>query len=321
MSDDRITVVIPVYNVEKYIGECMESIIHQSYENLEILAVNDGSTDGSGKILDAYALKDSRVQVLNKPNGGLSDARNFGIEHASGDFICFIDGDDTIACDYVRDLYEAMQKEGSDIAVCDMEYHYEDGRKEPSNGGEFAHTNAIDYPKLVLINNSACNKLYKTELFNDLLFPKGKLYEDLATIPALLYKAKLVSKVNLPLYYYRQRAGSIRHNINDGVFDIYEAINRNIVYVRSHGNEGEILNELQHLYIIHGLDAITLKIKDLDDSSSRMQYLKKNMEYLRKYDNDFMQDPYVKNASWKKKLIYHLLAKGSYKTVLKIYDR
>lgn len=299
----------------------MDSIVQQTYRNIEILPVNDGSTDSSAHILEEYAGKDSRIHVLSKENGGLSDARNHGIAHANGRYICFIDGDDTIALDYIEKLYKAIERDGSEIAVCDMEYHYEDGRKEFSSGGDFVHTNVNDYPKLVLINNSACNKLYKTGLFNDLLFPKGKLYEDLATIPALLYKAKLVSKVNEPLYYYRQRAGSIRHVINDGIFDIYEAIDRNIAYVKEHGNEEEILKELQHLYIIHGLDAITLKIKDLDDKEQRIPFLEKNMEYLRKAYPDFMKDPYVTNTPWKKRLIYRLLAKGNYRTVLRIYDR
>lgn len=317
-----ITVIIPVYNIQEYIGACMKSVLAQTYRNLQILAVNDGSTDHSREILEKYASEDSRITILDQENGGLSDARNYGLTKAEGEYVCFVDGDDTIAPTYAEDLLLMVQSLTADIAVCDMEYHYEDGKTEFSSGGTFSHTNAINWPELVLINNSACNKLYRTSLFQDLQFPKGKLYEDLATVPSLLYSASLVSKVNKPLYFYRQRSGSIRHtSIDDRIFDIYDAIDRNKGYVIAHGNDPEVLEQLNHLYVIHGLDAITLKIKDAEDKEKRIPYLKKNMEILKQEYPDFMKDPYVKKAGFRKKIIYNFLAEGNYKMVLRLYDR
>ena len=320
MKQPLITVVIPVYNIEPYIKECLDSISAQTYENLEILAVNDGSTDQSKAILEVAAFEENRLTILDKPNGGLSDARNYGILHAHGDYICFIDGDDTIAPDYVKLLYEALSEDG-DIAVCDMEYVYEDGHREFSSGGSFTSASVKDMPSLIRINNSACNKLYRTSLFKEVLFPKGKLYEDLATVPIQIYRSQKVVKVDQPLYFYRQREGSIQHKIDRRVFHIYDAIDRVNDYVKTHGNEPEILEEIKHMYIIFGLDITTLKIKDMEKSSEREVMLGENMDYLRARYPEYIDDPYAKNMGFKKRLIFILLSQGHYRTVLRIYDR
>ena len=318
MERTKITVVIPVYNVESYIRECLDSITRQTYSDLEILAVNDESTDQSRSIIEQYAMKDIRIRILDKPNGGLSDARNYGIMNASGEYICFIDGDDTIHRTYVEKLHNAI-KDGSDIAVCDMEYVYDGGKKEYSSGGDFARSSVREKPDLIRINNSACNKLYRTSLFREIDFPKGKLYEDLATVPIQIYRSSSVAKE--PLYYYRQRGGSIQHTVDERVFHIYEAIDRCRDYVKTHGNEPEIMKQIEHMYIIFGLDITTLKIKDMDDKEKRVPMLKKNMQYLLERYPDYSKDRYLKSMGFKKKLIFWLLSKGQYEMVLKLYDR
>ncbi len=320
--EELITVIIPVYKVQAYISECMDSILAQTYRNLQVLAVNDGSPDDSVKILEGFAAKDSRVRVLNKDNGGLSDARNYGLKYAEGKYVCFIDGDDTVSENFVGHLYEKMKQENADIAVSDMEYVYPDGRREYSEGGRFESGSVKENPELILINNSACNKLYRTELFSGLEFPVGKLYEDLATVPVLLERSERVVKVSEPLYYYRQaREGSIRHTVTERIFEIYDAIARVKQYA-AEDNAGERVTAcIDSLYCIHCLDSITLKIKSFEDKSVRADYLKKNMMLLKQAYPAYMKDPFVKNASFKKKLIYRLLDWGKYATVLKIYDR
>ena len=320
MKQPLITVVIPVYNIEPYIKECLDSVRAQTYRNLEILAVNDGSTDQSGALLEVAAFEDERVVVLDKPNGGLSDARNYGILHAHGEYICFIDGDDTIAPDYAELLYDAV-KDGADIAVCDMEYVYGDGHREFSSGGEFTSADTAEMPSLIRINNSACNKLYRTSLFKDILFPKGKLYEDLATVPIQILRSKKVVKVNRPLYFYRQRSGSIQHKIDRRVFHIYDAIDRVRDYADRNHADPSVMEEIMHMYIIFGLDITTLKIKDMEKTAEREEMLGENMAYLRKRYPDYMDDPFVKNMGIKKRLIFTLLSQGHCKTVLRIYDR
>ncbi|MBQ9329300.1 MAG: glycosyltransferase family 2 protein [Solobacterium sp.] len=320
MNQPVVTVVIPVYNVEQFLRECLDSILAQTYESLEILAVNDGSTDGSRAILEDYVHKDLRVILLDKPNGGLSDARNYGILHANGKYICFIDGDDTISPKYVELLLKGLES-GADISVSDMEYVYEDGHREFSSGGVFQQSSIHEQPDLIRINNSACNKLYKTELFQEVQFPVGKLYEDLATVPIQIYRSSLVTKVDEPLYFYRQRSGSIQHSTDRRVFHIYDAIDRVKEYVTNHGNEAAVQREIEQMYLIFGLDITTLKIKDMEHTKKREELLKENMNQLVQRVPDYMNSSFVRNAGFRKKLIYRLLSNKYYGMVLKIYDR
>ncbi len=319
---NKVSVIVPVYNVQAYIEECISSLTSQSYEDIEILAVNDGSSDDSRKILERLQKEDHRIVILDKENGGLSDARNYGIKHSTGDYYLFVDGDDLIHKDTVQDLVDVITKTDSDIAVSDMEYFYEDSsERKYSSGGEFDTTSCKEYPKLIAINNSACNKLFKKELFSDASFPIHKYYEDLALIPILLYKAKKVTKVNRAFYYYRQRKGSIAHSANKKIFEIYDALDGIYDYVQSHGREKEILEEIRHLYIVHGLTLTTLRIKDFDDKQVRKEYLIENMDRLEQSYPDYMHDSMFKRASVKQRIIYELLRKRKMDAVLKIYDR
>ena len=319
--DKKTTVIVPVYNVQNYLLECLESIIAQTEENLEILCVNDGSTDNSREILAEFSRRDERIKILDKPNGGLSDARNFALDRAAGDYIACVDSDDRIHPDMIAHLRRALEETGSDIAVSDMEYFYEDGTAKQSDGGRFTCTSVRETPALIAINNSACNKLFRRELFADIRFPKGKFYEDLAVIPILLYRAGKVVKVDEPLYAYRQRQGSIAHSSDPRIFDIYDALDGIVNYVKAHGNEPEVLAALKSLYIVHGLDLTTLRIRDFSDRSIRADYLRKNMARLRQSYPDYDKDPALKQASFKKKVIYHLLKTGRMEQVLKLYDR
>ncbi|MBR2991081.1 MAG: glycosyltransferase [Solobacterium sp.] len=316
-----ISVIIPVYNIEAYIEECLSSVFQQTYPDLEIIAVNDGSTDRSRELLQACAASDSRLVILDKENGGLSDARNHGLSAAHGDYVMFVDGDDRIRCDAAELLFRVCTENDADIAVSDMEYFYEDGERSFSSGGVFRVTDAAAMPSLVSINNSACNKLFRRSLFDDLRFPVGKYYEDLATVPVLLYKAERVAKVDEPLYEYRQRRGSIAHTASRKIFDIYDALDGDIAYVREHGNEPEVLKALYSLYIVHGLDLTTLRIKDFDDRNIRGEYLLENMTRLKRSYPDYRKDEAYRTAGWKKKLIWGMLEKGRTERVLKIYDR
>lgn len=319
---NKVSVIIPVYNVQDYIEECICSIAKQTYRDIEILAVNDGSKDNSRKILEKLQKEDKRIIILDKENGGLSDARNYGIKHSTGDYYLFVDGDDLVHEDTVQELFDALKKTDSDIAVSDMEYFYEDSNERKySSGGEFDTTSCIDKPQLISINNSACNKLFKKELFNDECFPIHKYYEDLALIPILLYKAKKVTKVNRAFYYYRQRKGSIAHSANKKIFEIYDALDGIYEYAKSHGNEQAILEEIRHLYIIHGLTLTTLRIKDFDDKSVRKEYLNENMDRLEQSYPNYKNDSLYKKANIKQRIIYELLRKRKMDAVLKIYDR
>jgi glycosyltransferase involved in cell wall biosynthesis len=317
----KVSVIIPVYNVQEYIRECVHSVMAQTFADLEILAVDDGSRDGSAAILKELAAEDSRIRILSKENGGLSDARNYGIAHAQGEFLAFIDGDDLADPGMIQLLAEAAQKDNADIAVSDMSYFYEDGHSSFSSGGEFSLGSVRENPDLIAINNSACNKLYRRSLFDDVSFPKGLWYEDLATVPILLYKAKRIVKVSQPLYRYRQRTGSIAHSEDRRIFDIYTAIDMVIRYVRAHGAEPQVLQQLQRLYVLHGLDLTTLRIKDFDRHEVRAEYLAENMRRLKQAYPEYEKDPGFRQAGFRKKLIFYLLKREKWDRVLKIYDR
>lgn len=203
-----ITIVVPVYNIEKYISRCIKSIINQTYKNLEIILVDDGSKDNSGKICDEYQNKDNRIKVIHKINGGLSDARNVGIEHARGELIAFVDGDDYVEKEHIEYLYNMLMKSNADISVCQFNIMYEGSEKKSKKTKKDKQivVNNVEALETMLYNkkfcNSACTKLYKKNLFNDIQFPKGKLYEDLGTTYKLIAKSKKLVYGNLQTYNY-----------------------------------------------------------------------------------------------------------------------
>ncbi|MEF9919528.1 MAG: glycosyltransferase [Erysipelotrichaceae bacterium] len=316
----KVSIIVPVYNVEQYLERCIKSITNQTYKNIEIILVNDGSTDSSLQICKTYE-SDSRFIIVDKQNGGLSDARNAGLKVASGDYVAFIDSDDFIRDEMIKTMLESAEKKNADICACDMVYLYDSGHLVYASGGDFTSGSVNNNPSLIRINNSACNKLFKKEMFDDIQFPVGVYYEDLATIPILLYKAKCVTKVNEAYYVYYQRSGSIAHTANKKIFEIYDAIDGCINYVKKHGNEKAVLNELEHFYVIHGLDLTTIRIKDFDDKTLREEYLIQNMNELNKRYPEWKKDIFYKTAGLKKKFIYTMLSRGKVKTVLKIYDK
>ncbi len=318
---DKVSIIVPIYNVEKYLVRCIESCLNQTYQAVEIVLVNDGSFDNSGKIAEEYAQKHKNIILIHKENGGLSDARNVGILKSSGEFIACVDSDDFIKEDMISDMMEQLHKTNADIVVCDMEYLYDSGEVKHASGGDFDTTNVNDSPELIRINNSACNKIIRKSLFDDVLFPKGKVYEDLATIPILLYKAKRVTKVNKAYYVYYQRSGSIAHSANKKIFDIYDAIDTCLNYIKNHGDESLLMNEIMHMYVIHGLDCTTIRIKDFKEKELREEYLIENMNRLNKAYPTWKKDKLFKNMSIKKKIIFLLLGKLKVKMVLKIYDK
>lgn len=216
MENPLITVVVPIYNVELYLKRCINSILKQSYSNLEIIMVDDGSEDNSGLICDEYEKKDERIQVIHKGNGGLSDARNAGINIAKGAFITFIDSDDFVSLDYIDSLYELILKYNTDISGCyhkkfanDREIPKRIERKEAIilSGVEAV----IDLCYQKHITNSAWGKLYRMSLFEKNRYPVGKLYEDLGTTYKLFLLCDKVAFSMEEKYYYFQRNNSIMH--------------------------------------------------------------------------------------------------------------
>ena len=207
-----LSVIVPIYKVEEYLQKCVDSIINQTYTNLEIILVDDGSPDNCGKICDEYAAKDERIVVIHKANGGLSDARNAGIEIAKGEYLGFVDSDDYIAPDMYEVLMEDMLKTGVDMAICAVRRVYKESVFDDKRKGALVHAvlSAHDAMQFCMENSvTAWNKVYKRFLFSDIRYPIGKTAEDAFVIADILENVKSVSVNPRQLYYYVCRPDSI----------------------------------------------------------------------------------------------------------------
>lgn len=210
-----ISVIVPCYKVERYLSRCLDSILRQTYSNLEVWLVDDGSPDNCGKICDDYALQDNRVKVIHKPNGGLSDARNVAIDQATGEWITFVDSDDYITEDYVEVLYSIVSKYECELGV-GLYTAFKEG-EEPITQQNLMVEERLEPLKAIeymfyqeKFDTSAWAKIYHRSLFKDgIRYPKGLLYEDLATTYLLMLKSNGVAFTNKEIYYYLLRDSSI----------------------------------------------------------------------------------------------------------------
>ncbi|CDG86475.1 glycosyltransferase family 2 protein [Xenorhabdus bovienii] len=219
----KISIIIPVYNVEKYIEKCINSIKKQSYNNFEAIVVNDGSTDKSIEKILPIIDHDSRFRILNKKNAGLSSARNQGIENSTGEYITFIDSDDYIHHNFLQDMIEKTIKTDSDICVCDVQTVGEKGNKIKylKQNIDSENTSLDIYPiylEAVSVLPNVGNKLYKKELFNKIKFPTGRYFEDIAVMHEIIFNTKKICYINKPLFYYVIRENSITQTQNEKYF-------------------------------------------------------------------------------------------------------
>lgn len=231
MNQAKISVIIPIYNVENYLNRCIESVVNQTYKNLEIILVDDGSPDNCPKICDNWAQKDNRIKVIHKTNGGLSDARNAGLEIASGDYIAFLDSDDYIDLYMYEKLYKSLQTNNSDISMCGFKNVYDNSEKEEiieelnlkklENESIFPYLLKVGYIKkenslqTENIMGNVWRLLYSKEIIGTIRFIKNIICEDLPFNIDIFEKKPKVSVVNEPLYCYVQRSSSIVHAYNE----------------------------------------------------------------------------------------------------------
>ena len=243
-GNELISIIVPVYNVEQYLEKCVNSIINQTYENLEIILVNDGATDSSGELCDKLATIDSRIKVYHKENGGLSDARNYGVERSTGEYIGFVDSDDYIDVEMYEKLYEAIKKENADVAECNLKIVYPN-RKELFTEKKYyqictKQEYLEEYLKIEKVFGSACVRLIKSKIAKKLNFPVGKLYEDTYYGYGLINVADSYVIMDAPYYSYLMRENSITNTrFNPRIFDLIEIVEKfhNTVYENYPGLE------------------------------------------------------------------------------------
>ncbi|MBR3510483.1 MAG: glycosyltransferase [Alphaproteobacteria bacterium] len=291
----KVSIIIPVYNVQDYLNQCLDSVCNQTLHDIEIICVNDGSTDNSAKILSKYAKKDSRIRIINKKNAGLGAARNSGLMTATGKYIAFIDSDDWVSLDYYEKLYKAAISTKSDIAVSNMPYWYNkdnmrfdfisqfsfgDGKKELIRTSD----------KLNMLQScTCCNKLYRRELItkNNLLFYEGKYIEDFPfTFMVVALSKKIICLPNV-YQYYRQQEKSIMHNDAIKTKKFFDALD----------NFNTLIDDAEHLNIIKDDIATSCLVRFIYyQTLARLENLSdksKKLEYQKYFINTLKRLPYI----------------------------
>lgn len=209
----KVSIIVPVYNVEKYLDRCVNSIIKQSFPDYELFLVDDGSPDNCPQMCDDWAKRDSRITVIHKANGGLSDARNVAIDIAAGEYLSFIDSDDYVAPDFLETMLSALENNNAKMAICNIESVDENNNTAPQYIPYDKEKKAIGkeiYESLY--QPSACNKIYKKELFRNLRYPKGRLFEDTFVYHEILGQLDKIVYTGKTGYYYFVRSDSIMHD-------------------------------------------------------------------------------------------------------------
>ena len=256
-----ISIIVPVYKVETYLPTCIDSIINQTYKNIEIILADDGSPDNCPDICDEYAKRDSRIKVIHKENGGLSDARNAGLEIAAGDYIGFVDSDDYIASDMYETLLNEAENNEAEIVMCRAYNVYDDDTTHyPTEKKEIQMFSGNDILSALYdkqLDNFAWNKFYKRSLFDKIRYPKGKIYEDLFTTYKLLDMCNKVVLDNSRLYYYRIRKDSIMGKARKVInVDKFQAFDEIIAYFK----DNSVIEKKAKLYMCNDLMSDVFKV-------------------------------------------------------------
>lgn len=315
-----ITVVIPVYNVEKYLKKCVDSVLHQTYKNYEIILVDDGTADSSGIICDELSMKNGNIKVIHQENMGLGGARNTGIKNCNTEYIIFLDSDDCIHPELLEKCIQTLKTNKCDIVLFDMVSVDENGAKGSLYTTPFDDSKILSKIETagVCIDPSACDKAYKTSLFrdNDIYFPNKVWYEDLRTIPKLLAVAEGVMKIRSePLYYYLQRSDSIMHtpDYSRMVRERMAAANDLYTYFRKYGILEEYLDMLEFITVYHAFLLPCLEMYRKTGNYS--VYLDELLENLNNTVRSPFKNPYLKLLRKNELIILKLAMKKKYFTI------
>lgn len=305
----EISVIIPVYNMEKYLAKCFDSVLTQDFDSFEIIAVNDGSTDKSLEIAQGYEAKYSDIiKVVTQKNKGLGGARNTGIEKASGKYLFFLDSDDSIKPGALKELYKEITDADADIAFFGIDFVDENGKviTTVSQTDKDREIVTLGERSLIFAKDSyAWDKLYKRSLFvdNDIKFPDKAWYEDLATEPKAVLNAEKLVILKKPYYNYLQREGSIMHNPNtDKNIDMITAVQSVISYYKERKAFEQYYSELEFLAVFHILVLCTLRVAGINP---RHPLLRQFYNFTKENFPNFKSNKYIdENLSFRYKLIY-----------------
>lgn len=312
----KYSIVVPTYNVEKYIKKCLESITSQTYRNFEIIVVSDGSTDESINIAtEVLNATDLATQIICHENIGLGGARNTGIDAANGEYVWFIDSDDYIPSDALEIIDKHLSNTFSDILVFDYQYvDEEENVLSVERGYQTVGCFSLEEEsKMIFAPNSACNKIFRLELFknSNIRFPEYVIYEDLYTVPKLYLLAKKIESINMPLYYYVQRQGSIMNDASiEKVKGIIPALNEVKEYYSKNDVFEKYKDEIEFLNILHGYILSSARVIKYDPKSPIIETFKEN---LRGQYPNYKSNHYLKTIGIKEKVIFYCVEMKQYK--------
>lgn len=302
----KVSIIVPVYNVCMYLEQISECLINQTYKNLEIILVDDGSFDGSSDVCDELSKKDKRIKVIHQKNGGVSSARNTGLKAVTGDYISFVDADDYISLNMIEILYNNLKNTDSDISVCNYLYYKE---TKPDFTINNASSDVINFNKIEalkdlisdgVLTNFLWNKLFKKELFEDILFPVGKIYEDICVLTKIFEKAEKTCYDERKLYGYYNRSTSYVNTYTKEKNENYlEICRERYTYLLKYKNLKDDLENYRCFYIYSAfLQSAKSRSLDIIESS----YMKKEHDVYRKNFKALN-----KNVKMSRKLLYYLL--------------
>lgn len=308
----KVSLIIPVYNVENYIEKCLNSVLKQTLDDIEIIIVNDGSEDSSKNIIDRYIEKHkNRIKYFEKENGGLSSARNFGIPHATGEYIAFLDSDDYVEPETYEEMYNLAKKEDADMVECDFIWEYPNKNKEDVGVIYNSKKEMIEKARVV-----AWNKLIKREIIENkrIEFPLGLRYEDVEFFYKLVPYLNKVSFVKKCFIHYVQRENSIANTQNSRTKEIFIVLENVIKYYKENGFYEEYKQELEYIYVRFLLCSSLKRMCKIQNKKERKQALKQT------WDNINVKFPeWKKNKILKKRSLKNLYIKSNNKITYKIY--
>lgn len=299
----KVSVIIPVYNAEKYLKKCLDSVMNQTIDNYEVIAINDGSTDDSLNILREYEKKYQVLHIFDQKNAGISKTRNFGINVSKGKYIMFLDSDDYIDRKMLKKLYNKAENDDLDIVVCDYYEVMSNNKTTEITLPDFQNTN-IKYNKRLIndINPSPWNKLFNSSFLKSQPFryPEGLKYEDFGYIPLLILKAKRIGKLSEPLYYYVIREKSQTTTIDNNVFDIFDILN---ILFKYYSDDNIVMTEEAEYLFLNKITTYNLQQKYNNDKKSRLLFIEQSFKYLDTKFPHWKNNNYFKQQNILKKII------------------
>lgn len=313
----KVSVVVPIYNVEKYLRRCLDSLVNQTLEDIEIILVDDGSKDNSGKIAKEYAEKyKEKVKYFSKENGGLSDARNFGMPYANGEYIAFLDSDDYIELNAYQEMYEKAKKEDLDYVECDFIWEYPNKRKEDKRINYENKKAMLSFVRVV-----AWNKLIRRQILvnNNIIFSKGLRYEDVEFTYKLIPKLEKIGYINKPFIHYIQRDNSIANVQNERTSEIFIILENVEKYYKENNIYEEYQEELEYNYSRYLLCSSLKRICKVEDKQKRKELINKTWESLNSKYPNWKKNRILNSVKMNKNRYMKTINKFTFKIYTKIF--